>query len=350
MSTLTSFYKGKRVFVTGHTGFKGTWLSMWLLSMGADVMGYALDPNTCPSIFEILSLATRMNHMIGDIRDGDRLNSAIESFQPDLIFHLAAQPIVRLSYQQPKDTFETNIMGTVNLLDSIRTHPAIRAVVNITSDKCYENRNQLWGYREIDPLGGHDPYSSSKACSELVTTAYRCSYFQDTDTAVASARAGNVIGGGDWAPDRLIPDIVRSLSANEPIRLRNPQSTRPWQHVLEALSGYLLLGKALYEDGQTYAQAWNFGPKQDDAVPVETIVQRAIHMWGTGHYEVEQKKQPFEAPQLRLDISKALAYLPWHPRWSIEQSLEKTLQWYRAFYSRGDMESLTLIQISSALL
>ncbi len=350
MSTLASFYAGKRVFVTGHTGFKGTWLSMWLLSMGADVMGYALDPNTQPSIFETLSLDKQMNHRIDDIRDGDRLNAAIHSFRPDLVFHLAAQPIVRLSYQQPKTTFETNIMGTVNLLDSIRSHPAIRAIVNITSDKCYENQNQLWGYRETDPLGGHDPYSSSKACSELVTTAYRCSYFQDTDTAVASARAGNVIGGGDWAPDRLIPDIVRSLSVDKPIRLRNPHATRPWQHVLDALSGYLFLGKALYEDGQAYAQAWNFGPKHDDAISVEAIVQRAIHIWGTGHYEVEQKKQPFEAPQLRLDISKALGSLPWRPRWSIEQSLEKTLQWYRAFFSGGDMESVTRKQIASVLL
>ena len=281
------FYSGKRVLVTGHTGFKGSWLTLWLTIMGAKVLGYALEPNTDPSLFNVLNLQKDIDHVIGDIRDFEKLREVITEFKPEIVFHLAAQPLVRLSYREPRLTYETNVMGTVNLLEAIRQTKSVRAVVNVTSDKCYENKEWVWGYREIDPMGGYDPYSSSKGCSELITAAYRNSYFKNTEAAVASARAGNVIGGGDWAEDRLIPDIVRSLSQGKQIIIRNPKATRPWQHVLEPLSGYLLLGKLLYEKGQEFAEAWNFGPSDSSVMTVEEIVKKSIEIWGSGSYIVD---------------------------------------------------------------
>lgn len=345
MKDLAGFYRGKKVLVTGHTGFKGAWLSLWLTEIGAEVMGYALEPNTDPSLFQVLKLDRNTRHVIGDIRDHNHLLDAVSIFKPEIVFHLAAQPIVRLSYQQPLSTFATNVMGTVHLLETIRQLDSVRAVVNVTSDKCYENTNQLWSYRESDPMGGYDPYSASKGCSELVTSAYRRSFFQHTTIALASARAGNVIGGGDWAADRLIPDIVRSLSEGREIVIRHPYATRPWQHVLEALSGYLLLGFRLYEEGQSFAQAWNFGPRDNEALAVEMIVKKAIDIWGSGQYKVENRDQPYEATQLKLDMTKAAVLLNWQPRLSVEEALTCTLQWYAAFYRGDQIHELTLRQL-----
>jgi len=336
LKNIISFYSNKRVFVTGHTGFKGSWLTLWLTMMGANVMGYALEPNTNPSLFNVLKLEKVIHHVIGDVRDLEKLSSVMKEFKPEIVFHLAAQPLVRLSYKEPRLTYETNIMGTVNLFEAIRSTKSVRAVVNITSDKCYENKEWVWGYREIDPMGGYDPYSSSKGCSELITAAYRNSFFKGTDVAIASARAGNVIGGGDWAEDRLIPDVVRSLSKREEILIRNPKAIRPWQYVLEPLSGYLLLGKLLYEKGQEYAEAWNFGPNGSDLMTVEEIVKKSIELWGSGSYRVAVSKQLHEAKLLKLDISKAIQRLSWKPRINVKDALSFTIDWYREFYTNKE--------------
>lgn len=329
--SMRDFYKNKKVFITGHTGFKGSWLTLWLTMMGAKVLGYALEPNTVPSLFNVLNLHKDTDHIIGDIRDFEKLREVITEFKPEIIFHLAAQPLVRLSYREPRLTYETNMMGTVNLLEAIRQTKTVRAVVNVTSDKCYENKEWVWGYREIDPMGGYDPYSSSKGCSELITAAYRNSYFKNTETAIASARAGNVIGGGDWAEDRLIPDIVRSLSQRKQIIIRNPKATRPWQHVLEPLSGYLLLGKLLYEKGQEFAEAWNFGPSDSSMMTVEEIVKKSIEVWGSGSYIVDSSEQPHEANLLKLDISKAERKLVWSSVIQTEEAVVLTVNWYVGF-------------------
>lgn len=331
--TFNEVYKGRRVLITGNTGFKGSWLTLWLIKLGANVLGYSLEPPTVPSLYETLNLKNEVNQIIGDIRDFDKLLETIKQFKPEIIFHLAAQPLVRRSYKEPRLTYETNVMGTINLFEAIRFCDSVRVVVNITTDKCYENKEWVWGYRETDPMGGHDPYSSSKACSELVTSAYRRSFFEKSGVAVASARAGNVIGGGDWAEDRLIPDIVRSLSIGKEIVIRSPNAIRPWQHVLEPLYGYLLLGMKLFIEGKKYAQAWNFGPDESDTMNVESVVRKSIELWGAGSYRIENSEQLHEANMLRLDVSKAHILLGWKPRTNVKKALEMTINWYKKFYS-----------------
>ncbi len=329
-------YDGKKVLVTGHTGFKGSWLCLWLREMGVEVMGYALDPNFEPNHFNLLDL--EMKSEIADIRDLERLTAAVSDFKPEIIFHLAAQPLVRKSYEQPVETYSTNIMGTVNVLEACRRIDSVKAVVIVTSDKCYDNKEWVWGYRETDSMGGFDPYSSSKGCAELVTQAYRNSFFNLQDfgrkhnVLIASARAGNVIGGGDWAEDRLIPDIMRAASKGQPVTLRNPASTRPWQHVLEPLSGYLLLGQKLLEGRKEYAEAWNFGPEASDNLSVEVIVKAMQHEWNAIQYNIQNYSGLHEANLLQLDCSKAHRYLSWDPVLALNESMLKTAEWYKAFY------------------
>lgn len=334
---LADFYRGKRVLITGHTGFKGSWLCLWLHKLGAEITGYALDPPTKPSLFELAGVDGLVHSVIHDIRDLETLKRALLGARPEIVFHMAAQPLVRDSYLDPVATFEINVMGTVNLLEAVRGCPDVRAVVNVTTDKCYENREWIWGYRENDPLGGFDPYSSSKACSEIVTTAYLRSFF-DIDNyeihgvALASARSGNAIGGGDWGQDRLVPDCFRSILNGGNIRLRNPKAIRPWQHVLEPLCGYLLLARRLYEEGPTYAGAWNFGPLEADEREVEWLVRRICEKWGGPiGYGVPDGVQPHEARYLKLDCSKAKAVLGWNPRWRLEDAIDKTIEWYKAY-------------------
>ena len=342
-----NFWKGKRVFLTGHTGFKGSWLSLWLQLMGAEVKGFSLTPPTTPSLFAEANVAQQMQSEIGDIRDFSKLSESIRSFNPDVLLHLAAQPLVRLSYKEPIETYSTNVMGTVNVLEASRYASHLKAIVVITTDKCYENREWEWGYRENEPMGGHDPYSNSKGCAELVVSAYRRSFFHTNDTAaVASARAGNVIGGGDWAEDRLIPDILRAFEKQQPVIIRNPLSTRPWQHVLEPLSGYLVLAQQLYNQGKTFAEGWNFGPKDDDCQPVQWILDKMVHFWGEGaHYQIDNSEQPHEANFLKLDCSKAASRLKWHPQWRLEQTLEQIIQWHRAWLQGEEMQTHCLREI-----
>ncbi len=345
------FWRGKRVFLTGHTGFKGSWLSLWLASMGAEVTGYALEPPTRPSLFALCAIDTLVKSILSDIRDGDKLSATLVSARPEVVFHLAAQPLVRDSYKDPVGTYSTNVMGTVNLLEAVRRCGGVRAIVNVTTDKCYENREWIWGYRENEPLGGHDPYSSSKACSELVTAAYRNSFFPaDTHhnhgVAVSSARAGNVIGGGDFATDRLIPDCVRAVLGREKIVLRNPGAVRPWQHVLDPLAGYLLLAQRLVEDGPRFAEAWNFGPGESDTRTVESVVRRFCEEWGEGAtFVVEQGEHPHEAGQLRLDCSKARQRLGWTPLWSVSNALAMVVEWTRSWNGNGSVRETCLRQI-----
>ena len=345
------FWKGKCVFLTGHTGFKGSWLSLWLQSMGAQVVGYALAPPTNPSLFVVTNAAEGMTSLVGDIRDFSSLSSAFLEYQPEIVIHMAAQPLVRYSYINPIETYSTNVMGTVHLLEASRLAGSVRAIVNVTSDKCYENHEWLWGYRENEPMGGHDPYSSSKGCAELVSSAYRSSYFNPIDyanhgIALATARAGNVIGGGDWAEDRLIPDIMNALTHGNPVNIRNPRAIRPWQHVLEPLSGYLLLAERLYKEGTNYAEGWNFGPSDEDAKPVLWITERLIDMWGEGaSWVLDEKSHPHEAHHLKLDCSKAKARLDWYPRWHLEDALSAIVDWHRAYQHGKNMHDLTLHQI-----
>ena len=341
------FWKGKRVFITGHTGFKGSWLSLWLQQMGAEVKGFSLAPPTNPSLFVEAKVAQQMQSEIGDIRDFSKLSESIRTFNPDILLHLAAQPLVRLSYKEPIETYSTNVMGTVNVLEASRYASHLKAIVVITTDKCYENREWEWGYRENEPMGGHDPYSNSKGCAELVVSAYQRSFFHTPDTAaVASARAGNVIGGGDWAEDRLIPDILRAFEKQQSVIIRNPLSTRPWQHVLEPLSGYLVLAQRLWQDGKAFAQGWNFGPKDDDCQPVQWILDKMVHFWGKGaYYEIDKSQQPHEANFLKLDCSKAATHLKWHPQWRLEYTLEKIITWHRAWLEGKNMKNHCLEEI-----
>lgn len=341
-----NFWRGKRVFLSGHTGFKGPWLALWLADMGAEVHGYSLAPPTQPNLFDICRLAERLrSNTIADIRDGSGLISAMRAARPEIVFHLAAQSLVRRSYEDPVETFSSNIMGTVNFLDAVRQTQGVQAVVIVTTDKCYENQEWVWPYRENEALGGYDPYSSSKACSELVTASYRRSYFDAAGTQVATARAGNVIGGGDWAKDRLIPDFLRALDRGVALTIRSPAATRPWQHVLEPLSGYLTLAERLVTEGRSFAEAWNFGPDDSDARPVQWIVEHLCRMAPGSSWQCDAAPQPHEANYLKLDSSKAKARLGWHPRWKLDDALTQTMTWHRAWRKGEDMTSVSLAQI-----
>ena len=347
----SSFWSGKRVFLTGHTGFKGSWLSLWLKQLGADVTGFSLPPPTSPNVFELASVDKSVQSYEGDIRDLNALRKCIQKTEPDLLFHLAAQPLVRLSYREPVETFATNVMGTVNFLEALRSVPNAKAAVVVTTDKCYENREWPWAYREIEPMGGHDPYSSSKGCAELVTSSYRRSFFTNPNgTKVGSARAGNVIGGGDFSEDRLIPDIVRAIQSKGSLEIRNPKATRPWQHVLEPLSGYLMLAERLAsEDGMSFAEGWNFGPVDADAWPVQKVVDTFIMSiqqdWLSPKYGVPSDLH--EANWLKLDISKAAQKLLWYPQLPLKTGLTWTSEWYAAALSGQDMRDFTLQQINA---
>lgn len=344
------FWRGKRVFLTGHTGFKGSWLSLWLQSRGANVVGYALAPPSKPSLFDVAQVAQGMVSLHGDIRDLEQMQKTMAQHQPEIVIHMAAQSLVRYSYQNPVETYATNVMGTVNVLEAVRQTSSVKAVVVITSDKCYENREWIWGYRENEAMGGYDPYSNSKGCAELVTAAYRQSFFNKAGhkVAVASARAGNVIGGGDWAADRLIPDMVRAVTEGRPVQIRNPHAIRPWQHVLEPLSGYLKLAQKLYEEGADYAEGWNFGPGDDDAKPVQWIVERYTQLWGEGaSWTLDQAEHPHEAHYLKLDCSKARMRLDWQPKWSLAQALENITLWHKAHLQEKNMREFSLQQIAA---
>jgi CDP-glucose 4,6-dehydratase len=348
------FWNGKRVFMTGHTGFKGSWLSLWLQSLGAEVTGFALAPPTSPSLFEVANVAVDMKSVIGDIRDFDTLQKALLLANPEVVIHMAAQPLVRYSYANPIETYATNVMGSVHLLESVRQTKSVKAVVNVTSDKCYQNNEWVWGYREDEPLGGYDPYSNSKGCSELVTSAYRSSYFNPNNfnqhgVALASARAGNVIGGGDWAGDRLVPDFVRSIVAGETVIIRNPHAIRPWQHVLEPLSGYLNLAEKLFTQGVKFAQAWNFGPMDSDAKTVGWIVNQLVNNWGgDANFKIDDGASVnlHEAHFLKLDCSKARMQLGWEPQWDSKQTVERICSWHKAHLAGADMKAYTLNEIA----
>lgn len=346
-----AFWYGKRVFLTGHTGFKGSWLSLWLGQLGAKVCGYALAPPTEPNLFTVADVERGLEHRLGDIRDLAAMKEAVSAFAPDVVIHMAAQPIVRTSYLEPVETYATNVMGTVHLLEAVRCTPGVRATVIVTSDKCYENRETIWPYRETDAMGGYDPYSSSKGCAELVTAAYARSFFtrDGEHGSVASVRAGNVIGGGDWAKDRLITDLMRGLMSETPIVIRNPNAVRPWQHVLEPLSGYLTVAERLFANGSGYYEAWNFGPDVEDRQTVEAVARKVCEHWGCpGALKIEGRTDaPHEAGLLVLDSTKARVGMGWRPRWSFGEGLARTVDWYRA-YSRGaDMRAFTLEQIEA---
>lgn len=350
MSVDAVFWRGRRVLVTGHTGFKGSWLSLWLQSLGAEVHGYALSPPTTPNLYTEARVDARMaSSTLADVRDLAALQAAMRACQPEVVIHMAAQPLVRASYADPVTTYATNVMGTVYLLEAVRQVGSARAVVNVTTDKCYENAETLWGFRESEPMGGHDPYSNSKGCSELVTSAYRRSFFAGGPVAVGSARAGNVIGGGDWAQDRLVPDILRAFEGHQPVVIRRPDALRPWQHVLEPLSGYLALAQHLWgTDGGRFAEAWNFGPHDDDARPVRWIVEHLVSGWGAGaSWQLDlDPNLVHEATHLKLDISKARAHLGWQPRWRLATALQHTLNWHQAWLAGQDMQAQCLAQIA----
>jgi CDP-glucose 4,6-dehydratase len=344
------FWQGKRVLITGHTGFKGSWLSLWLQLLQAEVLGFALPPATKPSLFNLAGIEAGMTSVLGNVCDLELLQKTLRDFQPEIVLHMAAQPLVRKSYQYPVETFATNVMGTVHLLEAARAVPSVRAVVCITSDKCYRNREWVWGYREDEPVGGYDPYSSSKGCAELAVSAYRNSFFNPEDpnnsVAVASARAGNVIGGGDWSEDRLIPDVLQCLMENRTLMMRNPQATRPWQHVLEPLNGYLTLAERLYAEGQTYSEAWNFGPYESNAKPVSWIVKQLVTLWGSElDWQLDQGNHPHEDTYLKLDCSKAHARLNWRPKLDVSSALSWIVDWTQAYQEGGDMRLVTENQI-----
>jgi CDP-glucose 4,6-dehydratase len=344
-----SFWKGKRVFLTGHTGFKGSWLTLWLKEMGAHVTGFSLAPPTNPSLFQLADVSAGITHIEGDIRDLPLLKSKMNTAEPEVVFHLAAQPLVRHSYRDPVETYSTNLMGTVNFLEALRACPEAKAAVVVTSDKCYENKEWHWGYRENEPMGGYDPYSCSKGCAELITSSYRKSFFSDKNsTLIATARAGNVIGGGDFAEDRLIPDLVRSTFERNPLEIRNPSAVRPWQHVLEPLSGYLLLAEALFKDGgQKFAEGWNFGPSDQDCTSVKYVVENFLQILNKSSF-VKFGSSPslHEAGLLKLDISKARYQLGWNPSLNLHDALNWTAQWYtKNQNNHRDSRAFTLDQI-----
>lgn len=347
------FWGGRRVLVTGHTGFKGGWLSLWLQALGARVFGFALPPPTTPSLFDACHVADEMDSRLGDLRDAQQILAATRAAEPEIVLHLAAQPLVRQSYADPVETYAANVMGTVHLLEAVRAVRSVRAVVVVTSDKCYENREWVWGYRENEPMGGFDPYSSSKGCAELVTSAYRNSFFPasryaEHGVAIGTARAGNVIGGGDWAADRLIPDCLRAIETGKPVRLRSPDAIRPWQHVLDPLAGYLDLAERLHADGTAFAEAWNFGPVDEDARPVRWVVERLVQHWGgDASWEMDPAPQPHEANYLRLDCSKARSRLGWHGRWALGIAIENICLWHKAFLAGANMRNFTLAQIGA---
>jgi CDP-glucose 4,6-dehydratase len=347
----SKFWNGKNVFITGHTGFKGSWLSLWLNAMGANVTGYALPPPTNPSLFETLKLESFMKSVIGDVRNLENLKNSLDESQAEIVFHMAAQSLVRPSFENPVDTYSTNLMGTVNLLESVRHSKSVRSLVIVTTDKCYENREWEWGYRENEAMGGYDPYSNSKGCAELATASFRSSFFntnkyEDHKVGIASARAGNVIGGGDWAVDRLIPDLIQAFSNNQVLLIRSPNATRPWQHVLEPLRGYLTLAKKLFTNGNQFSESWNFGPYDVDVKPVSWIVDYLGGLWPDNpKWQIDKNLHPHEANYLKLDISKARNKLDWEPRLNLETSLGLIVDWYKALKNKEDMHQFTLMQI-----
>ena len=346
------FWNGRRVLITGHTGFKGSWLTLLLQHLGAEVIGISLDPPTTPSLYEQANVAKGMISLRQDIRDGEAIKKLFQQHKPEIVFHLAAQPLVRYSYREPVETYETNVMGTLHILEGIRSIDSVRSAVMITTDKCYQNKEWVWGYRETDALGGHDPYSSSKGAAELLISSYRNSYFpqdkySEHKTAIASARAGNVIGGGDWAEDRLIPDIIKAFKNNEKAIIRNPKSTRPWQHVLEPLSGYLKLAEQLEKNGDQYAEGWNFGPAEIDARPVQWIVEKMAKLWGENANWINDKSEhPHEANYLKLDCSKAHMKLNWYPRWDLSETLLRIVEWHKLKDAHNNYRKLCLTQIN----
>lgn len=346
-------WAGRKVFLTGHTGFKGAWLSLWLNKLGAKLTGYSLPAPTNPSLFETAGVQSIVDTTFDDIRNLDSLVNAVRKAEPEVVFHLAAQPLVRLSYHDPVGTYSSNVMGTVHLLEAVRACPSVRAVVIVTSDKCYENREWDWGYRENEAMGGYDPYSNSKGCSELVVSAYRQSYFNPKSfdqhrVAIASGRAGNVIGGGDWAGDRLVPDFIRAMVSGQQLVIRSPHAIRPWQHVLEPLSGYIVLAQQLLSDGARYSEGWNFGPNDQDSRPVEWLVERLVNLWGAGaSWRLDDQINPHEAHYLKLDISKARGHLGWEPRWTLAETLARVVEWYKAHATGQDMAQVSLDQIAA---
>lgn len=341
-----NFWRNKRVLVTGHTGFKGGWLSLWLQNLGVDLHGIALEPLAKPNIFSEACIAEGMTSNFVDIRDYDKVKAVVTKINPEIVIHLAAQPLVRYSYNNPLETYATNIMGTAHVLEALKCTSSVRAIVNVTTDKCYENREWAWGYRETDPMGGYDPYSSSKGCSELITSAYRRSFFKDSQVGLASARAGNVIGGGDWSEDRLIPDALRAFDGERPLIIRSPNSTRPWQHVLEPLSGYLTLAERLWTEPELYAEGWNFGPRDEDARSVEWIVEAVAQRWGDGAvWEIDKEPHPHEAHFLKLDISKAQNRLDWQPKWTIRHALDRIIEWHQVWKNGGNVRTVCNEQI-----
>ncbi len=347
-----AFWRGKRVFITGHTGFKGSWMSLWLQSLGVELTGFALQPPTQPSLFDEARIGQGMRSIIGDIRNLAYLQKSMQECKPEIVIHMAAQPLVRYSYDNPVETYATNVMGAVHLLEAVRHTPSVKVVVNITTDKCYENREWAWGYRENEPMGGYDPYSNSKGCAELVTAAYRSSFFNPQTyhqhgVAIASVRAGNVVGGGDWAHDRLIPDILAAFESGRPAIIRNPNSIRPWQHVMEPLRGYIMLAEKLYTHGPEFAEGWNFGPNDEDARPVEWIVNEFVNLWGQGAtWQLAGGEHPqHEATYLKLDISKARSRLNWHPALRLGDALKMITEWTKQRQATADTQAITLNQI-----
>ncbi|MDA8905256.1 CDP-glucose 4,6-dehydratase [Candidatus Thioglobus sp.] len=339
------FWDGKRVFLTGHTGFKGSWLSIWLSHLGASVYGYALLPPSSPSLFNVAKVDNLVKTKIGDIRDHELLYKSMVNFKPDILIHMAAQPLVRYSYNNPIETYETNVIGTAKVLQVARSCKNLKAIINITTDKCYENLGFDKSYKETDPMGGYDPYSSSKGCAELVASAYRSSFFDDLGIGIASVRAGNVIGGGDWAEDRLIPDILRSFQMTKPVKIRNPKATRPWQHVLEPLSGYLVLAQKLYYNNKEYSDGWNFGPKEQDVKPVGWILDNMLEYFPGSSWGLDKDSNLHEAGFLKLDISKAEYKLGWRPLWKLSDTLNKIVLWHNAWKNDEDMQAICLSEI-----